>query len=241
MRLVCLECSAAYEAPDNLFGPQPREVRCNRCGYQWTVIGSRPGETVTPSALSIGPAEQPAPATTAGMIPQPQPAPAVPEAPVPEAAVLPPPPQPVPQPAPQPAPQPVVESPRAAARLADSLAGPLPPPASPPPPPIANELAPPAIVVEPQAASTRSLLAHSATTTGGMDAPDPEERRLSHELDFGEAERGRRTRQGTGGARRAALLLIVLIAVVIIAAVMFKPQIIAAVPATKAAYTAVGL
>jgi predicted Zn finger-like uncharacterized protein len=233
MRLVCLECSAAYEAPDSLFGPQPREVRCNRCGYQWTVIGSSPGETAAPSALSIGPAEQTLPALAAGLPPPPQPAPAVPAAPVPEAAAMPPPPQATPQPASEPA--------RAAARLADSLAGPLPPPASLPPPPIANELASPAIVVEPQAASTRSLLANGAATAPVMDGPDPEERRLSHELDFGDTDRGRPTREGTGGARRAALLLIVLLVVVIIAAVMFKPQIIVAVPATKAAYTAVGL
>jgi predicted Zn finger-like uncharacterized protein len=237
MRLVCLECSAAYEAPDNLFGPQPREVRCNRCGYQWTVIGSRPEESATPSALSIGPAEQPAPVAA----PHVSPPPGLP-APEPAAAALSPPPEP---PSAPPAPQPVVEPPplRASARLADSLAGPLPPQAPPPPPapPITPEVALPAIVVEPQAASTRSLLTNGATTTGGIDAPDPEERRLSHELDFGDADRGRQTREGTGGARRAALLLIVLIAVVIIAAVMFKPQIIAAVPATKAAYTAVGL
>jgi hypothetical protein len=102
-------------------------------------------------------------------------------------------------------------------------------------------VAPPAVVVEPQAASTRTLLAGSPTTAPVMPGPDPEERRLSHELDFGEADRVRRTREKTGGARRAALLLIVLIVVIIIAAVMFKPQIVAAVPATKAAYAAVGL
>jgi hypothetical protein len=127
---------------------------------------------------------------------------------------------------------------RASSRLADSLAGPVPPQ----PPPRATEVTSPAVVVEPQAASTRSLLANGAATAPVLeDGPDPEERRLSHELDFGEGERGRRTGEGGGGARRAALLLIALIVVVIIAAVMFKPQIIAAVPATKAAYTSVGL
>jgi predicted Zn finger-like uncharacterized protein len=233
MRLVCLECSAAYEAPDNLFGPQPREVRCNRCGYQWTVIGTRQGEGATPAALSIGPAEQPAPEAAADMTPPPLPEPAT-VPPTLAAEPLPPPPEPAAAP-----PPPAVEPPppRAAARLADSLAGPLPPQA----PPILNDVSSPPVVVEPQAASTRSLLANSPTTAPVMAGPDPEERRLSHELDFGEAERGRRTREKTGGARRAALLLIVLIVVIIIAAVMFKPQIIAAVPATEAAYKAVGL
>jgi predicted Zn finger-like uncharacterized protein len=40
MRLVCPECSAAYDAPDTLFS-QSRDVRCNRCGFQWTVVASR--------------------------------------------------------------------------------------------------------------------------------------------------------------------------------------------------------
>jgi predicted Zn finger-like uncharacterized protein len=39
MRLVCPECSAAYDAPDTLFS-QSRDVRCNRCGFQWTVVAS---------------------------------------------------------------------------------------------------------------------------------------------------------------------------------------------------------
>jgi len=39
MRLVCPECSAAYDAPDTLFS-QSRDVRCNRCGFQWTVMAS---------------------------------------------------------------------------------------------------------------------------------------------------------------------------------------------------------
>lgn len=42
MRLICRECSAIYEAPDELFASQPREVRCNRCGYQWVVPAATP-------------------------------------------------------------------------------------------------------------------------------------------------------------------------------------------------------
>jgi predicted Zn finger-like uncharacterized protein len=219
MRLVCLECSAVYEAPDNLFGPQPREVRCNRCGYQWTVIGARPEESASPAALPVGPAETPAPE----IVPPPAaPPPAAPMPAVPVAARMP------------------VSGP---SRLADSLAGPLPPapdstqdstqdsaldPAIEPPP-----------LAEPATASTRTLLASGPADTPVLAAPDPEERRLSHELDFGDADRRRPAR--TGGARRAALLLVVLIVIVIIAAVLFKPQVIAALPQAKAAYTAVGL
>jgi len=61
MRLVCLECSAAYEAPDNLFGSQPREVRCNRCGFQWTVVATRSEDNVAPAAPSTSPVQAPSP------------------------------------------------------------------------------------------------------------------------------------------------------------------------------------
>ncbi len=207
MRLVCPECSAIYEAPDNLFGPQPREVRCNRCGYQWSVTGSRaesPAETAALSAAPPAPAIAPAPPIL-------QPAEAVPV----------PPPPPLRQ---------------GAARLADSLAGSLPPEggvATRPP-------APPIPVGEPAAASTRTLLA-GVPAGETIALPDAEERRLSHELDFGEPERRQRVRDGSGNTRRIALAIILIIILVIIAAMIFKTEIIGAFPALRAAYAWVGL
>jgi predicted Zn finger-like uncharacterized protein len=226
MRLVCLECSAVYEAPDTLFGPQPRDVRCNRCGYQWTVIGSRPDDSMPPAALSVGPAETTAPLAPAVTAPETPSAPAEPMPPfLPKTPILP--------------KTPVLPKPADArplggqSRLADSLAGPLPD----------TELQPPAPIpkAEPAAASTRTLLASDPAAAPAIATPDPEERRLSHELDFGESERRRRPEDAKGGTRRVALLLIAVIAVIIIAAIMFKPQIVALVPQTRAAYAAVGL
>jgi hypothetical protein len=125
---------------------------------------------------------------------------------------------------------------RTTSQLADSLAGPLPPRE----PPVAAE-PPPAAVAEPPAPSTRSLLAGAPSAAPLIAAPDPEERRLSHDLDFGESERRRRPNPEKGSARRGALILILLIILAIIAAMIFRTQIIAAVPATKGAYAAVGL
>jgi hypothetical protein len=70
--------------------------------------------------------------------------------------------------------------------------------------------------------------------------PDPEERRLSSELDFGESARPRRASEG-GGTRRAVVILILLIIAAGFAAVVFETQIIAAVPALKSTYAQLGL
>ncbi len=52
MRLICRECSAVYEAPDELFASQPREVRCNRCGYQWVVPAATPAPAPIDGAIA---------------------------------------------------------------------------------------------------------------------------------------------------------------------------------------------
>jgi predicted Zn finger-like uncharacterized protein len=232
MRLVCLECSAAYEAPDSLFGPQPREVRCNRCGYQWTVVGSPPDDNATPSGLSIGhPTEAAVPAATS--------APSIPsELPRPRPVIAP---QLRPDPSPGPGgapPAPAQAAPiQGSARLADNLA----PPGIPSETITANEVPRPALVVEPTAESTRALLASAPRNAMDIAPPDPEERRLSHDLDFGESDRQRRTRDSGGGTRRVVLILILLIILVGIVAVVFETQIVAAVPALKATYAQVGL
>jgi len=217
MRLVCRECSAAYEAPDTLFGAQPREVRCNRCGFQWTVIGAVKGlPGAAPQAI---PAQAVSPQTdsppAAPLPPDPvQPDPAQPSAAPPElirepaAASL--------------APEPVAPPP-APSRLADHLAGPLPDPAPAAHPP-----------------STRSLLQRD-DAAADFEMSDPEERRLSHELNFGEADHRpggtRPVRRRRGGLWLLAMLVIVLI----IAAVLFEPQILSAVPALGALYRTIGL
>ena len=97
------------------------------------------------------------------------------------------------------------------------------------------------LVVEPAAASTRTLLSSATTDDGDLAGPDPEERRLSHELDFGKSDRQWRRTRGGGGTRRAVVILILLIIVAGIAAVMFETQIVAAVPALAPIYAQLGL
>jgi hypothetical protein len=98
------------------------------------------------------------------------------------------------------------------------------------------------LVAEPAAESTRALLSGGPDETADLMPPDPEERRLSHELDFGVADRQRRaTNGGGGGTRRAVIILILLLILAGVGAVVFKTQIIAAVPALKPTYAQLGL
>jgi hypothetical protein len=98
------------------------------------------------------------------------------------------------------------------------------------------------LVAEPAAVSTRTLLSSGPADAADIAPPDPEERRLSHELDFGETERPRRTtRSSGGGTRRTVMILILLIILAGVGAVVFETQIIAAVPALKSIYAQLGL
>jgi hypothetical protein len=133
------------------------------------------------------------------------------------------------------APQPPAPALQGSARLADTLAGPLTPGEN----PTVAEVPRPVLVVEPAAESTRTLLANAPPSETGIVPPDPEEKRLSHELDFGAADR-QRAKSG-GGTRRVVVILILLIILAGVAAVVFKTQIIAAVPALKPIYTQAGL
>ncbi|HTI01863.1 MAG TPA: zinc-ribbon domain-containing protein [Acidisoma sp.] len=217
MRLVCRECSAIYEAPDNLFGAQPREVRCNRCGYQWTVVGA------VKAVPGLGPQQamaQPEPAAAGGMPPDLMRDPSA-------------------LPAERPPSKLVSAQGRAAAAspaaplaarnspLADSVAGPLP-----------GRTLEPAVAEPP--ASTRSLLKRDETEAE-FDMGDPEERRLSHELSFGETERAPVADRPSWSGWRGAWLVAMLIIVLVIAAILFEPQVVGAVPALGRLYAAVGL
>lgn len=212
MRLVCRECSAAYEAPDSLFGSQPRAVRCNRCGYQWDVV-----KPAVPSDTAPMPMPIPAPVAAAPLPTSPMPA-AGPSA----AVILPedslqfvaghaPRPAPASTPAPAPTPAPAVFPERADEADAES-----------------------------SRSTTRTLLADLAPEPDEMERPDAEERRLSHELSFGETE----FRPTTGKPRRrwrGLTLAILILAVLVIAAILFEPQLISAFPVLDGVYAAVGL
>jgi predicted Zn finger-like uncharacterized protein len=243
MRLVCPECAAAYDVPDTMFGPQPRQVRCNRCGYHWSVIGA-PVETAATTPVIEARPEPPAPA----MVP-PAPAPAPVPAPVVEPVAVAPPPlppasppppmvepmvepvaEPVAEAIPEPAPAlPPVQS-SGSSRLADSLAGPR--------APLLDETSGEVILPASTAASTRKLFGGVAAADPADMGPDPEERRLSAELDFGKPERYSREKSGSG---RVVLVVIAIIIIVAVAAVIFKDNVVALVPSAEGLYAAVGL
>ncbi len=210
MRLVCRECSAAYEAPDSLFGLQPREVRCNRCGYQWTVVGP-----VTPPADAAAHPAEPAP----------------PPPPAPRRDTLPP-----------SSAQPGGVALAAQAdmtRMAEAPAPLVPPAAARPAVPQRAEPAT-APAGAPAAASTRTLIATAVTDGEAIALPDSEERRLSHELSFGDTERHLSTAERPRSLRRSWLVVLIVI-VVIIAAILFKPQLVGVFPGLAPLYASVGL
>ncbi|WP_264478778.1 hypothetical protein [Acidisoma silvae] len=114
------------------------------------------------------------------------------------------------------------------ARLADTLAS------------RPGSAAPAPVIAAESSASTRTLLDDVAADIDDDPRPDAEERRLSHELSFGEtdyrAPGGRKPHRG-----RLIWFILLIVIVLIIAAILFEPQLIAAVPALGSLYAAVGL
>lgn len=212
MRLVCRECSAVYEAPDSLFGPQPREVRCNRCGYQWTVIGASHQGEARPAALVVGPPDPPV-ATPAESQASEPPRPVAPPPPL-----SPPPPRVTARREEQVAVRPTVEN-----RL------------------VANTAPRPLAAAEPAGPSTRTLLAGDPGVASGVAMPDPEERRLSLEFDFGAGERRRRMQDQSTRSRRLVLIIVLVVVLAAIAAVVLKVEIVAVFPQLAGAYAMIGL
>lgn len=72
MRVTCPACTASYEVPDRMIGPEGRRLRCAKCGEQWTA--RREGAPAGPEA-ALPPAPQAAaPATPFPAPPAPEPA-----------------------------------------------------------------------------------------------------------------------------------------------------------------------
>ena len=63
MRIVCPNCSAAYEVPDRML-TAGRKMRCARCGKEWQQEAPAPAPPA-PSAEPPPPAHPPAPAVPA--------------------------------------------------------------------------------------------------------------------------------------------------------------------------------
>jgi predicted Zn finger-like uncharacterized protein len=63
MRLVCPNCEAKYEVPEDAIPETGRDVQCANCGHAWYQMRARaPGsETAVPAASPPAPAPEPAP------------------------------------------------------------------------------------------------------------------------------------------------------------------------------------
>lgn len=109
MRLVCPNCEAKYEVPEDAIPETGRDVQCANCGHAWYQMRAR---TPVAEPLAAPPAAPPAPAAVAAPAPASAPAPAAAAV---RAEVAAPAPEPVPEPAPEPvahdaAPEPLVSS-----------------------------------------------------------------------------------------------------------------------------------
>ncbi len=109
MRLVCPNCEAKYEVPEDAIPETGRDVQCANCGHAWYQMRAR---TPVAEPLAAPPAAPPAPAAVAAPAPASAPAPAAAAERVEVAAPAP---EPVPEPAPEPvahdaAPEPLVSS-----------------------------------------------------------------------------------------------------------------------------------
>ena len=65
MRLICPNCSAQYEIPDDVMPPEGREVQCSNCGQMWfqdhpDTIAEREADHPWDTPEDEAPAEAPA-------------------------------------------------------------------------------------------------------------------------------------------------------------------------------------
>lgn len=81
MRLVCPNCEAKYEVPEDAIPETGRDVQCANCGHAWYQMRSRSTAAEAASTGAVAPAAA-ASAPTAPLAPPPTPAPAADTAPV---------------------------------------------------------------------------------------------------------------------------------------------------------------
>jgi len=110
MRLICPNCGAQYEVPEDVIPDDGRDVQCSNCGDTWFQPSARmlaeqatapEEEEVALATAEAAPDAEPEPDVEPEPQPEPQPAPEPEPIPEPEPT-----PEPVPQPAPEPAPEP---------------------------------------------------------------------------------------------------------------------------------------
>jgi predicted Zn finger-like uncharacterized protein len=137
MRLVCPNCEAKYEVPEDAIPETGRDVQCANCGHAWFQMRRATGAETATAAPVAAPAA-------------PEPAPVVEPAPVAEAVVEPPPvqaeivpettePEPEPEPEPEAAPE-LVETVAEAAAVEPALEAAKPEPAPEPVAPVAEDV-----------------------------------------------------------------------------------------------------
>lgn len=80
MRLVCPNCEAKYEVPEDAIPETGRDVQCANCGHAWYQMRPRAAASEAPAAATAAP--EPEPVVSAAEVPveaEPQPAASVPE------------------------------------------------------------------------------------------------------------------------------------------------------------------
>ena len=73
MRLVCPNCDAKYEVPEDAIPETGRDVQCANCGHAWFQMRPRTAETAPAAAPVVSPVVAPVPAAVASPEPEPEP------------------------------------------------------------------------------------------------------------------------------------------------------------------------
>jgi predicted Zn finger-like uncharacterized protein len=80
MQLICPNCGATYDVPENVIGPNGRKIRCRACDTSWFEPprdgSASPVETVAPVAAPPAVAAEPEPPVESAVPPPPPPTPA---------------------------------------------------------------------------------------------------------------------------------------------------------------------
>ena len=153
MRLVCPNCEAKYEVPDDAIPDTGRDVQCASCGHAWYQMRPRSGAAEAVAAPMVDPVPEPEPLPDP--VDQSQPEDVIAEAEPPAEIV----PEPVPEPEPE----------TGLAPEAEPEAGPEDVPE--PEPEVAVEVAPVEVVVETPEAASDDLRMDDTATDAFVEAP----------------------------------------------------------------------
>ena len=165
MRLVCPNCEAKYEVPDDAIPDTGRDVQCASCGHAWYQMRPRSGAAEAVAAPMVDPVPEPEPLPDP--VDQSQPEDVIAEAEPPAEIV----PEPVPEPEPETGLAPEAEAEAGPEDVPEPEPDVVPEPLPEPEPEVAVEVAPVEVAVETPEAASDDLRMDDTATDAFVEAP----------------------------------------------------------------------